>query len=158
MSVATHRQKIVDVLRLVAAVGVVHDEEPYIRTEQALRQQFTYDTGSGQQLRGWWVRRERTVEQALALGRTLNTHSWVLRGFMALDAEAGSGKAFDDLIEAMRRPFRLDPTLDGVAEPGPLERESGLQLVESGPVMFCGTLCHGARLRLTTYEFLDEGE
>lgn len=159
MSVETHRAALAGLVAGVADIGLVHDEEPYARTEAAFRELYSWDAGDGsRQLRGWWIRRVRTAEQALGHGRTLNVHTWTLRGFMALDSAQGTGKAFDALIEAVRKAYRDDVTLGGVAQPGPLDRVSGFQLQDSGPVVLSGVLCHGAALQINTYEYLDDGE
>lgn len=158
MSVATHRAALAAMMSAVPNIGLVHDEEPYARGEAAFRALYAWAGPSGTELRGWWLRRIRTQERNGGLGRTVNAHTWELRGFMALDTTRGSGKAFDDLIEAVRRAYRLDPTLDGAAQPGPLDAAGGVQLLDSSPVVLSGTLCHGCRLQLTTYELLDADE
>lgn len=158
MSVASHRAAIVAMLGAVPGVGLVHDEEPYARTEARFRELYQYPAEAGPVIRGWWVRRIRTRELAPHLGRVINVHTWRIRGFAALDSDAGTGVAFDDLVEAIRRAFRLDPTLDGVAQPGPVDQPSGVQVNDSGPVMFAGVLCHSADLALTTYDYLDADE
>lgn len=159
MSVATHRAAIVAMLLGVAEIGNVHDEEPYARAESAFREFYAWEDATGaQQLRGWFLVRTRTAERALGVGRTMEAHTWRLRGFMSLDSTAGTGKTFDDLVEAVRRAYRDDITLGGVAVPGPLEQLSGWQLADAGPVVLAGALCHGATLTLTTYELLDDGE
>lgn len=159
MSVATHRSAIVALMSAVADIGLVHDEEPFARAEAAFREFYQWDDGSGvMQLRGWFIRRTRTAERDAGIGRTINAHSWLVRGFASLDTAAGTGKAFDDLVEALRRAYRADPTLNGAVQPGPLDQLSGLQLTDSGPVVLAGVLCHGATLALTTYEYLDDGE
>lgn len=158
MSVATHRAALAALLRSVADVGIVHDEEPWARAEQAFRELYSWDAGDGtRQLRGWWLRRTRTAEQQLGVGRTLNVHTWTVRGFMAL-SPPNSGKAFDDVIEAVRRAYRADVQIGGAVDPGPLDRVSGFQVQDVTPVVLAGVLCHGATLQINTYEYLDAGE
>ena len=159
MSLATHRAALAAALGAVPNVGLVHDEEPYARAEAAFRALYMWanpDTGRDQ-LRGWFIRRVRTAERELGVGRTLNVHSWQVRGFMALEPP-DSGKTFDDLVEAMRQVLRTNPTLSGAVQPGPLEQATGVQVQESTPVMFVGVLCHGATLTLNTFEYLSTGE
>lgn len=162
MSVATHRTAIVAMLNTVTNVGAVHDEERYAREQAKFQTLYLWQPPTvppadppPKQLRGWFLRRVRTAERTLGVGRVLNVHSWQVRGFMALDSDAGSGKAFDDLIEAIRTAYRTDATLGGAVQPGPLGVAGGMQLTESGPVVFTGVLCHGATLLLDTYEYLD---
>jgi hypothetical protein len=156
VSVETHRAAIAALLAGVADVGKVHDHEPYARAEAAFRELYLWDDHTGQpQLRGWFIRRVRTVETSPHLGRVINSHTWTIRGFMALDDELGTELAFDALIEAIRAAFRADPTLGGangvVQLAGPA---FGVQLVSSTPVMFVGALCHACELSLTTHELL----
>lgn len=159
MSVASQRAAIVAMVAAVPYNGPVHDEEPFVRTEADLRELYTWQDGmGGTQLRGWYLRRVRTTERLGGIGRTVNSHNWELRGFMAMDPANGSGKAFDDLIEAIRRAYRQDETIGGAVQPGPLDQLSGWQVNNSLPVLFCGALCHSATLALTTYEYLDAGE
>jgi hypothetical protein len=157
-TLAAHRAAIVATLRAVANVGHVHDEEPYAREQAAFQSFYAWADGTGKkQLRGWYVVRTATRETTLGVGRVVNVHTWRIRGFMALQPP-GSGVAFDDLVEAMRKPFRDDETLGGVCEPGPTQPQTGLQVVDSGPVMFTGVLCHSATLTLQTYAYLNPGE
>ena len=158
MSLAIHRTAIVALLAAVPSIGVVHDEEPYARTEGAWRSLYLWTAGDGsQQLRGWFLRRVRTRETMTGVGRTVNAHTWQVRGFMAL-MPPDTGKTFDGLVEAFRQAVRNDPDFGGAIVPGPLDQPTGVQVTDSGPVMFCGVLCHSATLALTTYEYLDFGE
>lgn len=159
MSVATHRAAIVAALNTVAEIGLVHDHEPYGRTEADFRQLYSWPDASGQlQVRGWFLQRTRTAEVSPHIGRTINTHTWRLRCFMSLDQAGATELVFDDLVEAARQVFRNDLTLGGAAEPGPLGSASGLQVTDSGPAYLAGVLCHVATLTLQTYEYLDDGE
>lgn len=159
MSVETHRAAIVAKLGAVAEVGRVHDLEPWGRTQAEFEAQYLHTLPDGaKQLRGWFVRRTRTVETTAGLGRTINEHTWQLRCFMALDSAARSEIAFDTLVEAVRRAFRNDLTLGGAVQPGPVNRPAGLSLTDSTPAMFVGVLCHAATLSLATVEYLDDGE
>lgn len=160
MSVQTHRAAIAAMLAAVPDVGVVHDHEPYARTEAAFRELYLWDDHTGQpQLRGWFLRRVRTAESSPHVGRVIDAHTWSIRGFMALDDERGSELAFDALIEAIRLAYRTDPTLGGANLAVQLTGQPfGVQLLNSTPVMFVGALCHACELGLTTYELLDDGE
>lgn len=156
---AAHRAAIVALMASVPDMGLVHDEEQYAATQARFADLYLVDVGNGvRQLRGWFVRRTGTQEREINLGRTLNVHSWDLHGFTALDSAASSGKAFDERIEALRQAWRLDPTLGGAVEPGPLGDRTGVQVAEVLPVMFAGVLCHKARLQVQTYAYLNNGE
>ena len=153
-----HRAAIVATLLTVPDIGVVNDHEPFARAQADFQRLYLWTPPGGQQqLRGWYVRRTATRETTLAVGRVLNVHTWRVRGFMALQ-EPSSELVFDALVEAARGVFRADETLGGVAQPGPLNTATGLQVVDSSPVMFTGVLCHSATLQLQTYAYLNPGE
>lgn len=159
MSAATHRAGLVALLQAVPDIGRVHAQEVYGRSQAEFEALYAWERGDGTtQLRGWFVRRLRVAERQPGNGRWINAHSWTVRGFMALDTANDSELEFDALIEAVRRAYRADQTLGGVAEPGPLDQLSGFQLTDASPVALAGVLCHSATLALTTYELLDAGE
>lgn len=143
-------------IAFVPDVGNVHTYERYVREEGKFRELYLYETAAGvQQLRGWWLRRTATQENSLGVGRYLEVHTWQIRGYMALNDFDGSEHAFDALIEAMRDAVRADPTLGGVCEQSPLgDSTDGLQVLDSGPVLFCGALCHSALLEMRTWSYL----
>lgn len=160
MSLASHRAALVALLGTVANIGLVHDEEPYAKSESGFRALYAWQppTPEGEptpetQVRGWFVRRVRTVERELGVSRTHDVHTWQIKGFMALQPP-DSGKTFDDLIEALRAAVRADPTLAGTLDPGPLGQPSGMQVADSGPVLLAGVLCHGCTLTLETHDYL----
>lgn len=149
----TIRQAIVATLQSVPGIGQVHAFERFARQEAAFRN--LYLTGDG--ILGWNVSRKATRTTSNVVGRDAVTHEWQIRGFMALNDAEASELAFDDLIEAARREFRTNETLSGTvfdtALGGDAGHIAGLQVLESGPVMFCGVLCHGARLQLFTRHY-----
>lgn len=145
----------------VPDVGVVHAFERYVRgSEQKFRELYTVELPDGtRQLRGWWLRRVATRESNDSIGEAsdaLNVHTWHLRGYMALSDEHASELTFDELIEAIRDRVREDLTFGGAAEQGPLndgDNTDGAQLLDSGPVMFCGVLCHSALIEIRTWSY-----
>lgn len=158
MSLDAIRTQLRALIAAVPNIGQVHDRERYVREEAKFRQLYLYTPAGGQeQLRGWWLRRSGTEERSLAVGRTLNVHTWQIRGYMTLNDEQASELAFDALIEASRDAVRADPTLGGVCMQSPLaggNNTDGLQVLESAPVLFCGVLCHSALLELKTWSYL----
>ena len=156
---ALHAQRaaIVAALASVPAIGVVHDRERYAKDNAKFAQQYLYTPPGGpQQLRGWWVRRAETEERSdtYGSGTTTNVHTWHIRGFMAFRDEDASEIAFDELIEAFRAVVRDDPTLGGVCEQPPEEDTDGVQVLDAGPVMFAGSMCHSVLLQLKTWSDL----
>ncbi|KLN57622.1 hypothetical protein [Variovorax paradoxus] len=152
------RAAIFQTLSTVLEIGKVHDRERYLREEQKFRALYIHTLPDGRlQLRGWWFRRTATEERSINIARTVNVDTWAVRGYMALDDDAGSELVFDGLIEAFRDAVRLDPTFGGVCTQGPLgdgDNTDGVQVVDTGPVTFCGVLCHSALLQLRTWSYL----
>lgn len=156
MSLETHRTAIVALMNAVPSIGLVHSEQPFARQEAAFRALYLWTGGTAPQVRGWYVRRVRTAETALATGRIQNVHTWQIKGFMALEGEA-TALTFELLVEALRKAWRADPTLGSALAPGPLG-ETGLQVQDTNPVSLAGVLCHSVTLGATTYEYLNWGE
>lgn len=148
------RAAIVAKLAGIAGIGVVHDRERYAVGMDKLK--LMYVPAGEQQLRGWFVRRLGIVETSAAANRRVQAVTWRIQGVMALDDEASSEIAFDNLIETIGDTFRDDPTLGGlVLTPKPEDDDAGVQVVDSGPVMFASVLCHAARLAITTRQLID---
>lgn len=146
----TTRAAIVAAMQAVPGMGAVHDRERYAAQAATLRALYVVQTETGEQLHGWYVRRLafRVERNGAGLRRVFTT--WQLRGFMALQDEAGSELAFDAVIDAVRGAFDADPTIGGAVQSTLFEKEVGAQLTASGPVMFAGVLCHAADMTLTT--------
>lgn len=157
-NVQTHRTALAALFAAVPSVGVVHAFEPYAKSQGDFQAHYVWAVpGGGKQLRGWHIRRTATRERALGLGRTLNTHTWRITGYMALDDNGATELVFDELVEALRRAYRLDPVLGGASQLGPADG-AGIDVTDSKPVVFCGVLCHSATLQCTTHAYLDSGE
>lgn len=158
-TLAAIRAAIVAMHQAVPGVGQVHDRERYLRTEDKFSELYVYDPagGAARQLRGWWWRRVSTEEKTIGTGTTMNVHTWQCRGYMALNDAEASELAFDELIEAFRAAVRADPSIGGVCEQSPYmdgDGTDGVQVVDAGPVTFCGVLCHSAVLQLRTWSYL----
>lgn len=159
MSIAAIRTAIVARLNAVADIGRVHNRERYAAALDQLKQLY-YSAPHGQ-VRGWFVRREATSERNQIHDSAVEHTRWRITGFMAFDDSAASDLIFDALIESVRDAFRADDTLGGavdqlsVPEAGGGSAETGIQLVDYGPAMFGGVLCHVARLELNTIRYLE---
>lgn len=157
-TLAQTRDALLDVLRAVPAVGVVHGHERYASNELAFRAAYLYTHanptadafGSQPHVRGWYVRRTATREVTEA-GRVLNEHTWLVRGYLTLNDALGSELIFDELVERMREAVRWNTAL---GLPGLLgssgQAQRGVQVQSAGPVLFAGLLCHSAALELVT--------
>lgn len=140
---------IVALMNTVPDIGQVHGYERYAR--QLSEMLALYQTGD--QVRGWHVRRAATREISPDVGRYVVDHDWQLRGFMSLSDADASERTFDALIETIRDAFRADDTLGGVVDTMITDERAGVQVQESTPVMFAGVLCHSVRLALTTRHY-----
>jgi hypothetical protein len=78
---------------------------------------------------------------------------WRISGFMSLEDSSASEIVFDNLVEAVCDAFRSDETLGGLIAGTVMDSPNvaGIQVEDSGPVMFAGVLCHSARLVLYTW-------
>ena len=151
-----HRAAIVAALASVPDIGVVHDRERYVKDNAAFATLFLFQPlGGTQHLRGWTLRRSATREHSPNIARTLNEHTWTLRGYLAFNDAEASELVLDDLVEQFRAVVRADPTLGGVCQPGPLDDETdGVQVTDAGAVMFAGALCNSVVLQLKTWSYL----
>lgn len=154
MTVTAIRDAIVTKLDAIPSIGRVHGFERYAADFKALADLYVATIGNKPQLRGWFVQRTGTSETSRALGRYEETISWRIRGFMALSDATQSEFSFDALLEAIRDAFRSDETLGGTVASTVTDEAAGIQIEESGPVMFAGVLCHAATLRLATRRYL----
>lgn len=156
MSHAAIRDALGALIAAVPNAGQVHTRERYIRDENKFRALYLFTPAGGQeQVRGWWLRRTATAERGVNVARNVETHTWQIRGYMALNDAANTEGEFDALVEAMRDAVRADPTLGGMCQQSPLgDEQDGLQVLDSGPVLFCGVLCHSALLELKTWSYI----
>jgi hypothetical protein len=142
----------------VPDIGQVHDRERFHKNEASFRALYvTTPAGKPEQLRGWWLARTATQEVTVSNCTVMNVHTWQWRGYMAFADEQATALEFDELIETYRALVRQNPTLGGVCEQNPMDGGSdadGVQVLDSGPVMFCGVLCHSALLELKTWSYL----
>lgn len=152
MSDALVRAAVVAKLATVPGIGVVHDRERFAADQKKLRDLYTLDD----KLLGWFVSRNARREVSAFVGRNTIVSHWRIQGFKAMDDANSSETALAALIDAACDAFRADETLGGAvfeisdATLDDTSKPVGLQLEKTEPVMFCGVLCHGARLSLTT--------
>ena len=157
MSHAAIRDGLVALLQGVPNVGHFFDRERYVRDESKFMALYLYTPPGGhKQVRGWWLRRKATQERTVGLDLNMEMHTWMVRGYMALNDDAATELEFDALIETMRNAWRANPTLGGICQQSPVEGDNtdGLQVLDVSPVLFCGVLCHSAWLELRTWNFL----
>jgi hypothetical protein len=154
----TIRTAIAATLAGIPEIGRVHQYERYLREDSKFKALYVHELpNGGKQLRGWWLRRSATEERSINIARTLCVDTWTVRGYMALSDDDATELLFDDLVEAFRDAVRADPTFGGLCQLNPLDDSDGtdgVQVVDVGPVNFCGVLCHSAVLSLRTWSYL----
>lgn len=133
----------------VTNIGQVHQFERFAKGEKDFCTMYKHNG----QVRGWNIRRITRSEKSPAMGILNVVNKWRISGFMSMEDASESELAFDGLIEDLCAKFREDETLGGLIAGTVLENPdvAGLQLEDSGPVMFAGVLCHSARLILHTW-------
>ncbi len=144
-------------IEAVPGAGTVHDYERFAADQAKFREFYLSGAAADRRILGWHVRRAATRETYIDVSRWVVRHEWRVRGFMAINDADATEKLFDALIEAIRDAFRANPTLteepdycDVVTD----EQRAGVQVADSGPVMFAGVLCHAARLEFTSRHYL----
>lgn len=138
----------------VTNIGVVHDYERYANAMNEFRTLYQADIAGVKQVRGWYIRRMTRRESSDYQGRHEVILGWRVQGFMSLDDASASEKTFDSLVETLVDAFRADETLGGAVDSSIVGEDAGLQIEDTGPVMFGGVLCHSARGRLMTRHFI----
>ena len=151
------RAALVALLEAVPGIGTLHNYERFASKPKEFQALYL----QGQDIRGFYVRRQSYRETPYSTMKNRVRTRWVIRGFASLvDADA-TELAFDDLLDAIAAMLRAKPVVYDADGNGlchtVTDDSAGLQLEDSSPVMFAGVLCHGATFSLTT-EHLEEIE
>lgn len=149
-------------LLTVPGLGVLHLYERYAAQEKAFAALYMWQPpaqGAAKELRGWFIRRVgRRVTEATHTADLVVT-DWQIRGYMALRDGMASELEMDALTDGVIAAIKRDLSLGGLLDATPpAPRTVGAQLMESGPYMFGGVLCHGVRLDWTTSHKEVDGE
>lgn len=148
------RAAIVARMAAVPRIGVVHPYERYTAKESAFASLYMWqppEPGAAKELRGWFIRRVGRRETEETHTSTQVAIDWQIRGYTAIRDAQASEVEMDGLVDAVIASIKADLSLGGLLDgllPPP--RSVGAQLMESGPYMFAGVLCHGVRLDWTT--------
>jgi len=139
----------------VSGIGTVHDYERFAKEVAKFREFYLSGSATNQRLLGWNIRRTARSERLVDTGRHYVDNTWRIRGLMAIDDADESEKLLDNLVESARDAFIADDTLGNVVATCNTGRGEavGLQMTDSGPVMFSGVLCHMVNCRLTTRHY-----
>lgn len=150
----THRQIRAAIAANITAAQAntkVHLFERYLKELGTLKTEYVNATAG--KLIGCHIRRVSSQRTAPGVGRWVILQRWTIRFYQALDDATQSELAFDDWIDAVGEVFRTDQTLGGLVfqtNPEDGQNTDGLQVDDSGPVMFCGVLSHSAKCTLFT--------
>lgn len=168
------RKALAERMRRIPGIGVVHEYERFSKQESTFRELYIRDGV----LLGWHIRRVSLRETIFSSQFNRVVVKWQIRGLAALTDATASELALDNLVDALRASIRRVPLVrvrqyvpsdspqDGEPYAGSFESDfcrlstdegAGLQIDDSGPVMFAGVLCHSVRLALVT-EHLEEIE
>jgi len=143
----------------VSGMGVVHKYERYAKEASALALLYYTGAAGSRRLHGWFIRRRAKRVTSPAEGRLAVVNEWMLRGYMSLDDADATELTFDALTEAIGAAFAADETLGGVVsatvigDDNGADGVAGVQVEDSGPVLFAGVLCHSARLKVFTRHY-----
>lgn len=152
MSLATIRAAIKAKLDSVSGIGRVHDYERFAKDASGLL--TLYKDSSDGRIRGWWFDRFSTRELDRDTGTVRRIHTWRITGYLGLDDADATGRALQDLVEAIATAVRADRTLGGtvldIRDMTTDDAPAGVQVDSIDAVMLAGALCHRAVLRLTT--------
>jgi len=139
------RDAIVAKLASIEGIGKVNAYQRYADEMRDLEAMYVTDGV----LLGWFVSRGQIREWQEGQ-KHMEATTWRITGFRAIVDAIQSELLFDALIDRMRLDFRDDITL-GLTNLTTIHKDqTGLQLDDSGPVMFAGVLCHCAKLSLVT--------
>lgn len=135
---------------LSVAHGQVHIFERYAKRSNDMKHFYEYKD----RLKGWHIRRVSTREQKISQCRFERVYRWEIKGFWSLHDADETELLFDVEIERICDAFRENDTLDGNVDSCIVGQEANIQVLDSGPVMFAGVLCHSCRLGLNTRIYL----
>lgn len=152
MSLDAIRAALAAAVAPAVAPGLVHAYERYAAKLEGMRALYVPD-GAGGAVDGWHIRRGAVRRRALPSGRILVAAEWALVGYRSLVDGAASELAFDATADAAIAALGADPTLGGLVRGLPVDERSGPQILDSGPVMMGGVLCHRIRIGLWTEHF-----
>lgn len=147
------RDAIVAKLQTVAGIGVVHGFERYAEQVPKFKELYV----QAGKVNGWLVRRASWRRAPFSNERRMVITRWQIRGYSSLLDGDQSELAFDLVLDRIADAFDADETLGDLLYASDADNLAGIQLEDSGPVMFAGVLCHSARLALTTIHLVEIG-
>lgn len=160
------RAAIMAVLESVPGIGVTHNYERFSKQNDSFQALFSVAESEAPEarriVRGWCVHRQSWREYPYDTGKNRIRTRWVVTGYASLLDTEKSELSFDAVLDRATAAFRARPVLHddtgmALCHTRTDEGGAGLQVEDSGPVMFAGLLCHRALCSLVT-EHLEEIE
>jgi len=142
------RAKIVEMLRAIPDIGIVHERERYFSDLDKIRATFTWQpttAGSPKQVRGWFLRRVKMNPEHLGNFKYDLENTWEITGYVGWNEELNSEIILDGLIEEIFQTFKKPMQLNLLGLTA-----FGIELIDSSTVNFTGMVCHRATLQLVT--------
>ena len=145
-------------IETVPEIGSVHSFERYAAREVFLRGLYTRELDGQTVLHGCTVRFVSSAERTGGDSWSHLVDRWRIVAVRALDDAARSERAHDEAIDRLRGAFRGDDTLGGVVAGITDGGLRGIQVDDSGPLMWSGVLCHHTRMSLATLSVVNHWE
>ncbi|MAD76690.1 MAG: hypothetical protein CML20_18195 [Rheinheimera sp.] len=128
-----------------ANIGTFYPKERFSKNMNTLKDMY----GQGEGIAGGYIRLKRRKRQNPYATRTTKTYTFDVVFLQSFVDEDSSQVAFEDAIDALDDAFAVDPLLSDLVDDLDDGDDTGLILDDQTPVMFCGVLCHQARMHLT---------
>jgi hypothetical protein len=100
------REAIATVMNTVPAIGVVTAFDPLTTRKEDFERYFK--TAAGDEMLGWAITRESTVERDGTTEQNLSEHVMVIRGYHAIGNFGATEPVFQDLVETLRARLRRE--------------------------------------------------
>ncbi|WP_010604012.1 hypothetical protein [Pseudoalteromonas maricaloris] len=128
-----------------ANVGTFYKKERFSKNTQELKTMYA----QGDAISGGYIRLKRRKRQNPYAPRTTVAYTFDVVFLKSFVDDEDSQEHFENAIESLDDAFAGDPLLNDLVDDLDEGDDTGLILDDHSPVMFCGVLCHQARMRLT---------
>lgn len=145
MSDQTIRLKIQEIIQRVPNCGPVHEYSRWTTDWNQFLALFQDPVST--RILGWEISRQAAPGIYISNAEEQVTHTYVIRGYMALKDSDRTEILFNALIEAIRAEFRQDFTLGGLSE---LPKGFEVRIIDERT--FGATLCHYCEIAIPVQE------
>lgn len=144
MSESAIRAQIYAILNGITNIGKVHDYERWAKTWGEFI--LLFKSIPHNQIRGWEIGRKAPITKDKD---GIRTHTYFIRGYMAVDDSAATEKTFSTLLDTVVDTCEDNPKLNGAANGSETPSVDALDVRT-----FDGVRCHFAELTFTVYEYV----